>query len=51
MNVYKYQVTLEVEVDAFDPGDAWEAVQDAFGLGENCGTRVVDCEYVELDSH
>lgn len=48
MNKYKYEVRLTVEVEAFDESDAWEAVQDAFGLGENCGTTVVDCEYTEL---
>lgn len=48
MKTFKYQVTLEVEVDAFDESDAWDAVQDAFGLGENYGIRIVDCEYDEL---
>lgn len=47
MNVYKYQVVLDVEVEAFDQGDAWEAVQDAFGVGEQLGVRVTDCEYNE----
>lgn len=51
MNTFKYRVILEVEVEAFDEADAWEAVQDAFGLGENCGTKVVDCEYTEIGSH
>jgi len=48
MNVYRYSVVLDVEVDAFDQGDAWEAVQDAFGIGEQLGVRVVDCEYTEI---
>lgn len=45
MNTYRYTVTLEVEVDSFDEGDAWEMLQDAFGVGENCGTNVIECEY------
>lgn len=48
MKVYKYRVTMDVEVEAFDPGDAWEMLQDAFGVGENVGVNVVDCEYKEL---
>lgn len=48
MNRYKYQVTLVVEVDAFDESDAWDILQDAYGVGENVGTNVVDCEYKEI---
>lgn len=51
MNKYKYRVVVEVEVEAFDEGDAWEAVQDAFGLGDYCGTTVTDCEYINLGKH
>lgn len=45
MNVYRYTVTLEVEIESFDEHDAWEMLQDAFGVGENCGTNVIECEY------
>ena len=48
MEEFNYKVTLTVTVNAFDEGDAWEAVQDAFGIGENCGAMVTDCEYKEL---
>lgn len=48
MNTYKYKISLTVSVDAFDEGDAWEAVQDAFGIGDNMGITVVDCEYEEI---
>lgn len=48
MDTFEYEVTLRVKVDAFDENDAWEMVQDAYGLGENCGTNVVDCEYKDL---
>lgn len=48
MNTYKYTVTLSVEVDAFDDSDAWDALQDAFGIGDQMGLRVLDCEYKEV---
>lgn len=48
METYTYEVRLTVEMEALDSSDAWEAVQDAFGLGDNCGVRVVDCEYTEI---
>lgn len=48
MNTFKYEVKLTIEVEAFDEADAWEAVQDNFGVGENYGVTVVDCEYREL---
>ena len=48
MDTFKYKVTLTVEVDAFDESDAWDAVQDAFGVGDNMGVRVADCEYKEI---
>ena len=48
MNTYKYRVTLTVEVDAFYESDAWDALQDAFGIGDQAGVRVTDCEYKEV---
>ena len=48
MNKFKYKVSLVVEVEAFDSSDAWEAVQDAFGIGDNMGITVIDCEYEEI---
>ena len=48
METFKYIVTLNVEVEAFDESDAWDAVQDAFGIGEEMGVRVTDCEYNEV---
>lgn len=44
MDKFKYKVQLTVEVEAFDAGDAWEAVQDNFGLGDQGGVTVVDFE-------
>lgn len=42
----RYKVSLVVEVDAFDEDDAWEALQDAFGVGENApGITITDCEW------
>ena len=47
MEKYTYKVTLTIEVEAFDESDAWDAVQDAFGVGEQTGVQVVDCNYVQ----
>lgn len=44
MNKYKYSVSLVVEVEAFDPIDAEEAVRDTFGLGDQCGIEIVESE-------
>lgn len=48
MNTYKYKVELVVEVEAFDESDAWDAVQETYGVGQDMGIRVVDCEYKEI---
>jgi len=48
MNKYRYKVTLIVEVEAFDESDAWEAVQDNFGVDDGDDIRVVDCEYEQI---
>jgi hypothetical protein len=40
METYKFVVTLEVEVKAYNPMDATEMVEDAFGPGEDCGVEV-----------
>jgi hypothetical protein len=46
MNKFKYQVALSVEVEAFDEDDAFDALQDAFGIGDNgSGITVVECEW------
>lgn len=50
MNKYKYEVKLIVEVEAFDESDAWDAVQDAYGVGNDFGLTVTDCEYREIAS-
>lgn len=48
METFKYTVKLTVEVEAFDESDAWDAVQDAFGIGEELGVTVTACEYKEI---
>lgn len=48
MNKYKYSVNLVVEVEAFDPIDAEEAVRDAFGLGDQCGVEIVESEVSDV---
>jgi hypothetical protein len=47
MDRYHYTIKLTVEVEAFDDSDAWEALQDAFGIGELGAVVVTDCEYKE----
>lgn len=47
MKTYKYSVNLVVEVEAFDPIDAEEAVRDTFGLGDQCGIEIVESEVEE----
>lgn len=47
MNTYSYTVKMTVQVEAFDESDAWDAVQDAFGIGEDLGVTVTSCEYRE----
>ena len=44
MKKFRYDVSLVVEVEAFDEIDAEEAVRDAFGLGDMCGVMVVESE-------
>ena len=48
MNKFKYSVVLHVEVEAFDESDAWEAIQDNFGIGEASGINVLTCEWEEI---
>ena len=44
MNTYLMSVVLQVEVQAFDEGDAFELVEDCFGRGETCGLKVMEFE-------
>jgi len=44
MKTFRYEVSLIVEVPAFNEIDAEEAVRDAFGLGEVCGLEIVESE-------
>lgn len=47
MEKFRYRVVLDVEIEAFDSADAWEAVQDAYGIGEDAGILVTNCKYEE----
>lgn len=47
METFRYQVVLNVEVEAFDDSDAWDAIQEAFGIGATGAVQVTDCEYKE----
>jgi len=44
MNVYHFDVSLVVEVEAFNMLDAEEAIRDAFGLGDAMGVEIVESE-------
>lgn len=48
MDKFKYKVTLVVEVEAFDDSDAWDALQETFGTGEEGCINVIECEYKEV---
>ncbi len=45
MDKFKFTVVLEIEVEAFDYTDALDAIQDTFGIGEDAGINVTQCEY------
>lgn len=46
MEKYRYVLTLNVEVEAFNEDDAWEAIQDTFGVGvSESGVTVTECEW------
>lgn len=47
MDKFKYTVRLTVEVEAFDESDAWDAIQEAFGIGETGAVTVSECTYKE----
>jgi hypothetical protein len=40
MDVYRYKVEIEVDVEAFSPDDAEDAIKDVFGPGRECGLDV-----------
>jgi hypothetical protein len=44
METFKYRVVLDVEVEAFDDSDAFDAIMDEFGVGEQPGLTVTACE-------
>jgi hypothetical protein len=48
MQRYKYKVELVVEIEAFDGNDAWEALQDNFGIGDTGDLTVTDFEAWEV---
>lgn len=46
MNKYKYVIQITAEVEAFDEDDAWDAIQDTFGIGESgSGITVIESEW------
>lgn len=49
MEKFTYLVELQVEVDAYDSSDAREMVEDAFGLGDDCGVTIKSVKIDESD--
>jgi hypothetical protein len=47
METFEFDIKLRVQVQAFDESDALDTVMDVYAVGENCGTTVTDCEYLE----
>jgi hypothetical protein len=45
MKEFYYDLKLRVKIPAFDEDDAWEAIQDTFGVGETNGIEVLECEW------
>lgn len=48
MEKFEYTVKMTVQIEAWDESDAWEALQDAFAIGDQLGVTVTDCEYREV---
>jgi hypothetical protein len=48
VDTFKWKVELEVEVQAFNESDAWDALQDEFAVGEQMGFKVTACEFKEI---
>lgn len=44
MDTFKYRVTLDVEIEAFDVSDAMDALYDQFGVGDQQGVIITECE-------
>lgn len=44
MDTFRYRVTLDVEIEAFDESDAIDALYDQFGVGDQQGVNITDCE-------
>ena len=48
MNTFRFDVSLVVEVEAFNQLDAEEAIRDALGLGDAGGVEIVESEVGEF---
>jgi hypothetical protein len=49
MDKYKFQVVLDVEVEAFDENDAEDVLRDIFGPGDDCGAMVTEFRATYVD--
>lgn len=48
MKTYHLTLSLKVEVEAFGPDDALEAVEDIFGPGDTAGLTVTNLKVQEI---
>jgi len=48
MNKYRFDVSLVVEVEAFNQFDAEESIRDVLGLGDAGGVEIVESEVGEF---
>jgi len=49
VKTYHLTLNLKVEVEAFGPDDALEAVEDIFGPGDTAGLLVTDLKVQSID--
>lgn len=49
MKTYTFLLEVEVQVQAFNEDDAYEAVEDTFGTGNACGLDVTNFKVVHKD--
>lgn len=48
MKTFLVSITTQVEVEAFNEEDALESVEDAFGVGDTCGLKVLEFEVLDF---
>ena len=49
METYKFNLSVEVEVDAFSHEDALDLINDVFGPGDDCGVEVMKIDIKDVE--